>query len=69
MYTYIYCMIMCSLQSLDLGVRTDGIRVNDVILPPWARSKSPPIIVGVTFYTLAMNFNNECMEIIAIFCH
>ena len=44
------CMIMCSLQNLDLGVRTDGARVNDVILPPWARSKSPPIIVGITFY-------------------
>jgi factor associated with neutral sphingomyelinase activation len=34
---------LLNLQSLDLGVRTDGVRVNDVILPPWARSKSPLI--------------------------
>jgi factor associated with neutral sphingomyelinase activation len=29
---------LLNLQNLDLGVRTDGVRVNDVILPPWAKS-------------------------------
>ena len=24
-------------QNLDLGVRTDGVRVNDVVMPPWAK--------------------------------
>ena len=62
-------MIVCSLQSLDLGVRTDGARVNDVILPPWARSKSPLILVGITFYYTCTYINNKPMEIIAILCH
>ena len=29
------CLVMC-IQNLDLGVRTDGVRVSDVELPPWA---------------------------------
>lgn len=28
--------------NLELGVRSDGVRVNDVILPPWAKGKKHP---------------------------
>ena len=32
-------------QNLDLGVRTDGVRVNDVVMPPWAKGMLKYIIV------------------------
>ena len=36
---YVYCVVVWCVQNLDLGVRTDGVRVSDVELPPWAKGQ------------------------------
>ena len=35
---YSTCVVL--FQDLDLGVRTDGVRVANVVLPPWAKGES-----------------------------
>ena len=39
-------------QNLDLGVRTDGVRVNDVVMPPWAK--------GMTRYCISLIAHIKC---------
>lgn len=32
------------MQGIDFGIRSDGKKIDDVILPPWASSKCDAVI-------------------------
>ena len=56
-------------QDLDLGVRTDGTRVNNVFLPPWAKGQSLWLERGTMFHnyylllcTDSEDFVERCRE-------
>ena len=55
-------------QDLDLGVRTDGTRVNNVVLPPWAKGEWVWLEPGHTVHVLLLSctdsedFVERCRE-------